>query len=351
MKVSFSPSAKKDPQSEGGVKIPYGPSKRNSARILWWFILLIISIPFIILLAHILMGWLFTSSQGAVAMESFSVNAPEAGIVREILVKKGDEVKAGQGIAKISQVPSPELLEKIAMLDAERGSLSYSEGSVSYAAPSRSSVKLADEAIAYLKREVSTMRRLMSQGAATRAEVNLAEEQLRLAKANRSSLFPVRTADTTRRASQLSRRAYLDNASSYLKRLSEASHDVVISRSGRVDAVNAVTGQTVAAGDSLVQFADPSTAKIIVYVDPKDYERVKNDSKVNIVMPGTKRRFSATVDQMPTMTQNIPGGLGESILAGMRMVSVYVRPDEPLRKEELINGLPVRVEWGIRFFN
>lgn len=337
---------KENPEVKGGVKIPYAAAKRSRAKMLWWSVLLLVSLPFLALLWNIVAGWFFTSSQGAVVMETYSVNARDAGIVREVLVKKGDEVREGQVVARMSRVASPAQLEQIALLRAEREALLHT-GRTYY--PAAASTRLVDETIAYLKREASTMRGLMEQGAATRAEVNQAEAQLRSAKAERERIVASNVRGPAQDTSA-QRRAYLDSSIAYLEGHSSVSCDVTLQRAGRVDTVEAVEGQTVAAGDPLLWFADTSTARVIAYVAPKDYEKIKLDAKVRVVIPGTGRRLDAEVDKMPTTAQNIPGGLGDSVLAGMRMVNVYVKTEEPLLPDELINGLPVKVNWGIRFF-
>ena len=78
------------------------------------------------------------------------------------------------------------------------------------------------------------MKRLMDQGAATRAEVNLAEQNLRSAVAQRGSLLSAR-AEPSAANDIRSRIDYLERSISYLEGLNGSSYDVTLkSRQGAV---------------------------------------------------------------------------------------------------------------------
>lgn len=351
MKVSFSSAQKDDPKVENGVRIKYAPARRQrvTTRLLWWLILLLVAVPFLLLIWNIFISWFFTSSAGAVTMESYPVRAPYDGYVASVLCGSGAEVSADAPVIVMKRTVPQERLDQIALMKAERASLALAGRPVSLPAR-RVSTRTADETIAYLAKEAAAMRELMGKGAATRAEVNQAEQQLRAAKADRERLLesvqPAPAAADTVSA----RLAYYDNGIRYLEGLSSASNDICAPRAGRVQTVNAVTGQKVKMDDELMWLADPATAKIVVYIAPRDFEKVRAGSSVRIVIPGSGRKLDGTVDELPVQAQNIPGGLGDSIVAGRRSVQVTVSTKEPLLPEELVNGLPVRVDWGIRFF-
>ena len=68
------------------------------------------------------------------------------------------------------------------------------------------------------------------------------------------------------------------------------------------------------------------------------------------MLPSRSRTIKAILEDMPTMSQNTPGGLTAGISEPPRSVKVYLTPKEPLLKEELVDGLPVKIKWGIRSF-
>ena len=63
----------------------------------WLFlvsILLLVAVPFLLLIWNIFISWFFTSSAGAVTMESYPVRAPYDGYVASVLCGSGAEVSA-----------------------------------------------------------------------------------------------------------------------------------------------------------------------------------------------------------------------------------------------------------------
>ncbi|MCE5201713.1 MAG: HlyD family secretion protein [Synergistaceae bacterium] len=349
MKVSFSPAHKKNPEIKDGVRIPYAASKRGRAKLLWWSILFIVFLPFAILLGHIFAGWIFASSPGIISMEKYPVRTPENGLVVEMLVKSGSEVVAGAPVARIKRVNTPERLEQLALMKAEREVLVSSVGRKYNPVP-HLSTRLVDETILYFEKEADTMRSLMNAGAATRAEVDQAEAQLRSAKAERQSIIASRVSVTVEKGTE-ERIAYLNKSISYLEGLAGSSFDVAAQRTGRVQSIEFSVGQNVSAGEELMWLSDPSTAQAVVYVAPEDFGNVKPGAKATVVIPGTGRRIDAEVEEMPITAQNAPNGLGDSFLSNLRSIKVCLNFKEPLLPEELVDGLPLKVNWGIRFFH
>lgn len=346
MKVSFSSLQKGDPEIKGGVRIPYAPGKRKTSKLLWWSILVVVFLPFALLIWNIFSGWFFTSSPGAVTMEIYPVKAAEGGLVVRMMVEKGVELSAGAPVAQIKRITPPERLEQIALMKSERDALLSSTGPITPS--SNVSTKLVDETIEYLKKESDTMRSLMNAGSATRAEVNQAEAQLRSAKADRQRIVESRVSVPLETGTN-ARIAYFNKSIRYLEGLADTSFEVLVTRAGRVQSIEAYTGQNVNTEDDLIWLADPSTAMIVTYVEPKNLANIKPGAEVTVVIPGTSRHISAVVEEMPTVAQNIPSGLDSNYLAGTRNIRVNLRIKEPLLDQELVEGLPVKVNWGIRF--
>lgn len=347
MRVSFSQNQKNDPEVRSGVKIPYSPGKRKTSKLLWWSILAIVFTPLIVLLLNIFIDWIFVSSPGIISMDSFAITAPENGYVKEVYAKKGSDVDNGFVAMKLVREPSPELIDQIALMKAERDSLSSALSS-----PAKFpliSTRLVDQNIEFYRKEAVTVRRLMEQGAATRAELNLAESNLRSAMAERESILSVRADDTAEKNTR-SRLDYYNRSIEYLESLKGSSFEVLIKRAGRIQSIEAFPGQSVNAGDDLLWIADPRTAKVIVYVAPENFEKIKIDSEVKVVLPGKSKGIKAVVEEMPTTSQSTPGGLGSRMLVSPRSIRVYLTLKQPLPEERIVDGLPVKVEWGLRSF-
>ena len=347
MRVSFSQAQKNDPGSRSGVKIPYSPGKRKTSKILWWSILALVFTPLAVLLWNIFAGWIFVTSPGMITMDSYAVKAPESGYIKDVFIKKGLDAGAGFTAMTLVRQPSPEILERIALMKAERDAL---EISLKQAKPLPAiSTKAADQNVVFFKKELETMKRLMDQGAATRAEVNLAEQSLRSAVAQRGSLLSAR-AEPSAANDIRSRIDYLERSISYLEGLNGSSYAVTLKNAGRVQSVEVVSGQSVRAGQELMWIADPATAKVTAYVAPENFAKIKLDTEANVVLPGRSKKIRATVQEMPTLSQSTPGGLGSRTILSSRSVTVYLSLKDPLPDDRIVDGLPVKVEWGLRSF-
>lgn len=356
MKVSFSSQDKKDPESKGGLKVLYAPAKRNAAKLLWWSVLFFVSVPLLVLMFKIISGYLLTSSHGAITFSSYTVTATERGTVEAVFVAKSADVVSGETILRISRAVPAERLDQIAMLRAERNALLvrpayYNPYPVVRAV--RVDTRLINETISYLAKEVATYRHLMSIGAATRAEVNVAEAQLRAARDQKLQMLraaipapsaPVTPVDDGSRT----RIRYLDDTIRYLEGLPR-SFDVIATDTGRISYVEVAAGENIEVGTPLYRISKAGSCRIVAYVEPKDFDCIKLGKKVKVVIPGTGHTINAVIDELPTVAVNIPGGLADTVLAEMRTVRVYLRALDPLKDNELIEGLPVRIDWGFRF--
>ena len=347
MRVSFSQSQKNDPEVRAGVRIPYSPGKRSVSKLLWWSILAFVFAPLLILLWNLIFGWFFISSPGIISLDSYPLTAAENGVITEIRVKKGSDVQAGSIAMRLQREPSPELLNQTALMKAERDAL---EISLRQAKPLPViSTNAADRNVEFFEKELETMKRLMDQGAATRAEVNLAEQNLRSAVAQRGSLLSAR-AEPSAANDIRSRIDYLERSISYLEGLNGSSYAVTLKNAGRVQSVEVVSGQSVRAGQELMWIADPATAKVTAYVAPENFAKIKLDTEANVVLPGRSKKIRATLQEMPTLSQSTPGGLGSRMILSSKSVTVYLRLKDPLPEDRIVDGLPVKVEWGLRSF-
>jgi len=346
MKVSFSSAHRKDPEVRDGVRIPYAASKRSKAKFLWWSIIFVVFLPFAVLLWHIFAGWFFIYSPGAISMESYTVRAPEDGLLAEIKAVKGAQVASGATLAVLKRVDSPKRLEQIAMMKAELESLTSPAPAPRYARPGVS-IKLIDENIAYFSKEAEKMRSLMAAGAATKADVDEAEARLRSAKTERAAALAGQPGDPDGAAVK-KRILYLSKSISYLEGISGTLVEVKAPRGGRVQYVDTVAGQSISAGDELLSLADPSTVCVIAYVAPEDFKGIKPGVSATVIISGSERRVKAEVIEPPTTAQNMPNGLADGLISDKLSVKVYLKLKGPLLPEESVDGLPLKVSWGNR---
>jgi multidrug resistance efflux pump len=351
MKVSFTKS--KDPENENGMKVEYAPSKRKVSKAVWWTILTIVFAPFVWLFVTMCMKWLFITSSGVVTMASYPVTSVQHGTIEKICVKPGQKVKAGTVLFEIKPSLTQDYYDELGRARAELGALGYGCGSVSRTYTGGTSVpaNYMSGQIAFLQKEERAYRSLIKNGAATRAEYNEAKQRLLNAQEGRRAALAAAAGKTTTTVdtSGISRRAYLTNYVKMLESRGTQTIKIRAPKDGVVENITVTPGYDAVGDYELLRISDPAQPFFIAYVFPENYDkRVSPGNEVTVKMPGSKRKIKAVVVERPTNANNIPGGLSNSILAGRRSIIVFLKPEEKLLPEELVNGMPVEIDWGIR---
>ncbi|MBP2651344.1 MAG: multidrug resistance efflux pump-like protein [Firmicutes bacterium] len=355
MKVSFSSNKRSDSTIENNVKVPYGAAKRVFPKVRWMIILLLIGSPFIILIGKILLDWAFVTSPGTIWLEKRTINSIEAGTVEKVFFQKGDMVGPDTVIFRVKRKIQENRREQIALLEAEREAAingGASEGKVASAEVSGSSeqLELVKQSIAYYETMCNDTRRLMEQGAATRAEVDAAENKLRETKAslaaiNAASAKALVNNQATPTVNPM-RISQIEQSIKALKSMTEEFFDIKTGQGGKVSSILVNDGQSFSAGEPLAIIVNTESAHIMTYVDPKDLKKTDIGTAAIVKLPGSNRKIKAVVEQPPVVADNVPNGISEKIYpTSMRRVQVFLKLLEPLQEEETIDGLPIVVEW------
>ncbi len=342
MKISF--VKKENPENKDGMKINYAPARRKVSKAVWWLILAVVFAPFLWLLLSLGAKWFFVSSSGAVAMDVYPVKALEAGVVTKVYVKPGENVNAGSPLLEIKRSIPEAAAAELKRVKAELEAL---EGTA--AAPRLKPPVYLNGLIEHLANEERVMKELMKKGAATRAEYNHAKERLIAAQNDREAWR--RSAAVPPDQSAEIRKIYLKRYAKMQEKKMSAPLTIYAPRAGRVESISVTAGYDTAGERELLRIADPEEPYIVAYVFPENYdERVRPGNTVKVHLPGSGRTIGATVAEPPLNAGSVPGGLSDTILSGRRGIVVFLKPDERLLPEESVNGMPVRVDWGIRFF-
>ena len=354
MRISFNKNS--DPENENGMKVQYAPAKRKVSKVIWWSILTIVFAPFVWLFITICMKWFFITSSGAVTMASYPVVSIRHGTIEKICVKPGQKVKAGTLLFEVKPTLTQDYYNELNQMKAELGALGTSGSATSTTITRGASVPSSymSGQVAFLQKEERAYSSLLKNGAATRAEYNEAKQRLMNAQDDRRTALASAGGKTTTTVdtSGMSRRAYLNN---YIKMLEAQGNQIAkiyAPKDGVVENIIVTPGYDAAGDYELLRIADPGEPYFVAYVFPENYDkRVSPGNVVNVKIPGSGRKIKAKVIERPTNANNIPGGLSNSVLAGRRSIVVFLKPQEKLLPEELVNGMPVEIEWGIRFLH
>lgn len=352
MRVTFSSNKKIDATVENNVKLPYAAAKRAFPQIRWLLVLIIVGSPFVMLLGKILLDWIFVTSPGTIWLEKTTINSIEAGTVEKVLYHRGDVANPDTVMFRVKRKIPENRIEQIALLEAERDAANNGIDS----APPIVGVKdisgelqLARQSVAYYEQERNNTKWLMDQGAATRAEMGIAENKLREAKASLTALISASAVPVINNAAPAvnpMRVAQVEQSIKSLKKMTEEFFDIRSGPGGKVNSVFVSEGQSFSAGEPLAVVVNTEQVHITTYVDPKDFKMINIGTVATVKILGTGRKIKAVVEQPPVVADNVPSGISEKFYpVTMRGVQIFLKVLEPLQEEETIEGLPVVVEW------
>ena len=268
-------------------------------------------------------------------IEYVEVRVEAAGLVKKLLIHLGDNVRAGQEIAQLSQSGLPEDLQameaRAAQARAELATL-QGGGRSSEQAELQGSLARLKEQRAAAERNVESLTRLQKLNAATSYEVEQAHQTVTDLDAQIQALGERRTALVGK-----------GDIQSAQERLREAEANVQLSRShigdtivhapmsGTVYDLPAHLGAYLNVGDPVASTGKLDPVRVRVYVDEPELGRIAVGESVKITwdaLPG--KQWTGTVDKKPS----------EVIPLGSRQVGeVLCTIDNP--NHELVPGTNV----------
>lgn len=360
MKIRFVKPEQSDPNRDRGIQVPYAPGKRQLARWRWYLILLVVSSPFLFFVVKFLYSSVLIQAPGFVAQEQLTVRSSTQGTVDEVFVKPLDEVRQGEPVARINNdalnMRAAQLkaeLQQLQTVEAHAPRGGYAEAPLS-AESFQDDLSTARDQIDRAKQRVDSIQALVSQGAATDAELNAARGQYDQASARLGELYrsmnvqtqPVRTAATNTVELQtriLSIQAELNDIQNQQQAMT-----ILAPKTGRVVDLAVVKGDQLAIGSKVAMLApEGGEMHIDAYIPPKDSVYAVPGMQATVVFPDGSRR-GAVIADVPQIAAEVPKA--QSALLGEAEMGVLVRMQlsdahSPVGQRPLTDGLPVKVEF------
>lgn len=170
MKIRFSSSKEQQPTQEQGLQVLYAPGKRLAFKLRWYLILLAVLSPLLWLLGSWLLGYWLVEAPAQLLLPSSELRAREPGQVREILVRPGERVSAGQVLVRLD---NPEWRARLALL---------AEPPAPVVVPSNDALGTRERdalqrLLASAEQRLAQLAALQGAGAATRGEVQVARDE------------------------------------------------------------------------------------------------------------------------------------------------------------------------------
>jgi multidrug resistance efflux pump len=366
MKVRFVKPEASNPERDRGVQVPYAPGKRNQARWRWYAILLVVSSPFLFFTGHFLYSTVVVQAPGFVAQEQTTVRASAQGYIDEVYVHTLDQVKEGDPVVKLA---NDGLATHAGQLQAELQQLqkvarTTSTGGGMTAAPLATAdfqgeLQTARDQKDRLSARLEQMQQLMSEGAATEAEVNGARGQYEQASSKLDELYrtmALQTQPTPHAANTgmlVQTQTRILQIQTELANLQSQEEAMVVRapKSGRIVDLAVVKGDQMAIGTKVAMLApEGGEMHIDAYIPPKNGVYAAPGMHATVVFPDGSRR-DAVVADVPQIATEVPKA--QSALLGEAEMGVLVRMQLLDRSEvaqrPLTDGLPVKVEFEHRW--
>lgn len=345
MKISFSNNKNSDATVKNNVKIPYGDARRIFPQLKWWLVLIIIALPFVYFSGKIINEWLFVRSPGTIFLEKVIVNSSEPGTVEHIAGKRGDIIAPNGLVLSFKKVIPTGRIEQIALLEAEKNALS--QGSVSTAisgGKNYQQIAAISSSVNYYEKLRNDTAALMEKGAATRAEfeqVNAKYNELKATLAG-ADVAPITAPVVTNEV----RKMQVEDSIKGLTKLLDNNGSITTTVGGQINSILVNEGQTFSAGEPLVILTKQENVYVSVYVEPNDFKKISVGTEAKVKILGTNRTVQAVVVEQPISASTVPVGISNNVYPNaMRGINVFLKITENLIPEEIVDGLPVVVEW------
>lgn len=241
---------------------------------------------------------------------NFEAHAPAPATVKRVLVKEGDQVKAGQLLLQLDDAQArADAAKALAQLRAAQADLQAvrSGGTHEEVLTNRSDLTKAEAERDDARRNLAAVQRLQQNGAASPAEVEAARSRLQKAEADsqlleskvngRFSSPEIARVQANAEQAQAARAAALD----LLK-----NSNIRAPFAGTVYQIPVKAGSYVQSGELLAQVADLAKMQVRAFVDEPEIGRLATDQQVEIrwdAIPG--RVWYGVLTRVPTVVTTV----------------------------------------------
>ena len=239
------------------------------------------------------------------ALDNFEAHSPVATTVKKLYVQQGQWVKPGQMLLQLEDANARvQAARAEAQLKGAQADIHAVEsgGSKEEVLTTRNALVKAQTDREEAQKNLAAMQRLLQTGAASQAEVNAAQDRLRVAEANVQYLDQKLKGRYSQqevghvKAEQSEAQASLAAAAQLLR-----NSNVSTPEGGAVYSLPVQQGAFVNTGDLLVQVADLHRVRVRAFVDEPEIGKLQKGQQVEVTwdaLPG--RVWKGTLETLPT---------------------------------------------------
>jgi len=239
-------------------------------------------------------------------INNFEAHAPSPATVKRVLVREGDQVRAGQLLLQLDDAEArAQAAKALAQLKAAQADLQAvgSGGTHEEVLTTRSELVKARAERDAARRNLEAMTRLQERGAASAAEVEAAQARYNTAQAQVALLEQKSTGGRYSHPEVAKVRAQAEEAQAEYLAAQEVLRqaNVKAPRNGTVYSLPVRAGAFVNTGDLLAQVADLRTVQVRAFVDEPDIGRLARGEPVSVTWEGQPgRSWEGQVTHVPS---------------------------------------------------
>ena len=255
-------------------------------------------------------------------LADFEAHAPLAGVVNNIYVHLGQQVRSGQELVRMDDSEArKELAAAEASLESSVSTLQAMQqgGTQDERLTATADLNSAKTQVQQDQSALTALQKLQAEGAASANEVQLAQHQLNAAQA-RVAQLQARKGDRYSAVDLRAQKAQVAQAQAAVDAAKAiyAGVDIHAPFAGTVYAIPVSEYQFVAAGDTLIQVADLKKLEIKAYFDEPEIGQLKAGQPVTIVWPAKPgEEWHGHIMQAPTTIITYGGtrNVGECLIS------------------------------------
>ena len=336
MKIRFSPPPLVAHETNGLV-VRYAPSKRQIANWRWRILVVLVISPLLIFLVRLLYGAIWTDMPGFIIMDQTILKAPLAGrLVKAPAV--GTFVREGDTIVELeNDVLANE--RNVLMRQRERAA-QYVEPQ----APPPAQLPVLRSLARQRRQDYTTLKDLMSEGAATEAEVAAAYAELS------ETLAQLKVVEQEYALQNIRQPARMPPPSARLSEVEArlASLKLRAPESGVVAQVFGTQGEWINENTEVIDIRLDRPARIEAYVQPAwaKYAMVGHWANIKFLDGYTVR---ARVNEVKMSAQRLPADRANPLTVRHHSIIAMLEPEHPLPPGYRIHVLPVNVQFDLNW--
>lgn len=345
MKIKFNLDKERNPEIEDGMKVMYGPDKRNKYKIRWYFILILVISPLFIMAYYLFRTQILVISPGIITSYPLTINSEQPAIVEGIFLESGDDVNKEQILIKLKNYTLNKEIDFIKKEIHKLSNLKITNNDNIH----RNAIKNT-EISAYKVYEIQK-------------KYDQYKQKGHISDIDYATIVNLKNAID----SQLSDQQIIYNDDKFNKDqirvagpvaqqyrnlmqqlvIKETQKESLYFKSpfnGRVLDIHVQNGQRIQTGTPLVTISQNVTPQVVAFLEPKHLEYSAINTKAKVIFPDGKK-FTATVFKPVEVVNKLPQELQNPFEGQSGYLKLTLAFDNAIDKIRWVEGVEVEVKF------